>query len=842
MRGYVRDRSVARAAKFDRWRASATSALALLAGALLMGTTSIPASAQSAQPAPQGQTERRLSFDIPAQDLNGAVLAFADKAGIQVFYDVSRVQGLRSNGVRGDLTAQEALGRILAGTGLTFHFTGAKAVSLDKATVDATGADAAGAGVAANGATALPAVQVQGNDATTEDTGEARINDPQQITAVSKTGTKLEDLPSSVQVIPHEVLEQQGATMLRSAITNASGVNEGGADSLGFFDRFQIRGLDARIYSDGLSDGDQLNGIPHSLNGIERVEILEGPGSALFGSGPPGGTINLVHYEPSSTFHTGGSIQGGSFATVTGSAYVTGPTGIQGLDFRVDATVERSDGYRDLDSRDYEIRPVLTWQLDDHVIDFSLDARHIHQTPDSYGLIYLNGSPIKDVSRESKYSTPFAHGDQDIIRPTLSDKWDVTDYLTVTNRFSYMHRSVDILRNGDSGMVVGDEFTHRQLREQDDTDNTYYYQLEPVWKFDTGSVRHTLLTGFEFQHQDLHTNRATADLPNITDIFSPDIPESSTDDLTFLRDKTHSGAIDDLSATYLSLYATDQVDVTDDLKLRGGIRKDWWDTSIDPQAFVPDRLGPDGDPLEPGDTEKRKDAPVSWNIGALYKILPGVSPYVGVSKSYLANFNSENTQNGIAEPESALQYEAGIKFSLFDDKVVLNTAAFHVKRKNVAALLGDEPVFNSQRTEGVEADLDAQVTDQWHLLANVTAQDAELTSDPSSVTAKGNHPQGVPAYIANLWTTYDFSLAGIEGFQIGAGLNYRGKSYGNITNTNSIPSYVIANAEIGYQAENWGASVDVRNITNKRYFIAANGGGALVGEPLSAFLNVHVNY
>ena len=77
---------------------------------------------------------------------------------------------------------------------------------------------------------------------------------------------------------------------------------------------------------------------------------------------------------------------------------------------------------------------------------------------------------------------------------------------------------------------------------------------------------------------------------------------------------------------------------------------------------------------------------------------------------------------------------------------------------------------------------------------------------------------------------------------LGALLNGNFLSYGNITNTDSIPSYVIANAEISYDADNWGASVDVRNITNKRYFIAANGGGALVGDPLSAFLNIHVNY
>ncbi|HEY9131723.1 MAG TPA: TonB-dependent receptor plug domain-containing protein, partial [Dyella sp.] len=127
-----------------------------------------------------------------------------------------------------------------------------------------------------------------------------RANGPKQKVALGKTDTKLEDLPASVQVIPRALLSEQGATMLRDAVYNASGVNTGGQDSKGYYDHFLIRGLNAQVYSDGFSDGDQLSGLSHSLNGVERVEILEGPGSALFGSGPPGGTIDIVHYAPSS--------------------------------------------------------------------------------------------------------------------------------------------------------------------------------------------------------------------------------------------------------------------------------------------------------------------------------------------------------------------------------------------------------------------------------------------------------------------------------------------------------------------------------------------------------------
>lgn len=678
--------------------------------------------------------------------------------------------------------------------------------------------------------------------------GSDNVNNPKQVTGISKTGTRLEDLPASVQVIPRALLSEQGATMLRESVSNASGINEGGQDSKGYYDHFLIRGLNAQIYSDGYSDGDLLGGISHSLNGVERIEILEGPGSALFGSGPPGGTINIVHYTPSPEFHFGGNIQAGSFGTVSNSDYITGPTGISGLNYRVDATFSRADGFRDLYSRDDEIRPQLQWQLGNHTINFALDLRQIHETPDSYGLIYFHGTPISGVSIDSKYSTPFAFANENFVRPTISDSWKINDFLTINNRFSYLHRTLDVLGNGDSTStkVSDGEVVGRQLRQQDDNDNSFDYQLEPVWRFGTGSVAHTLLTGFEFQHQTIDTSRSTADLPNIPDAFAPVPPETSLANLKFLCDAKHSCDDDELAANYYSLYATDQIDVTDKLKVRAGVRQDWWDTSLTPLISVPGRFDSNGQPLLANVRYTQNNAPVSWNIGALYKVLPWMSPYVGVSKSHLANFNSENTQNGIGAPESALQYEAGIKFSFLQDRLVLNTALFDVERDNVAAAVtinGEESVvFDSQRTKGAEASLDAAVTDHLHVLVNVTAQHAVITDNPQGITSVGNHPQGAPAYMANLWTTYDFAIAGIPGFHIGAGVNYMGKSYSDITNVNSIPSYVIANAAFGYEARKWGIDVNVHNITDRRYFIAANAAGAYVGQSLSAFVNLHGDF
>lgn len=662
-----------------------------------------------------------------------------------------------------------------------------------------------------------------------------------EVSTLDKTGTKLEDLPGSVQVISREVLTEQGATMLRQGVTNASGVNYGGQDSKGFYDHFLIRGLNATIYSDGFTDGDELGGLSHSLNGVERVEILEGPGSALFGSGAPGGTIDIVHYTPSSERHYGASLLGGSFGTISNSDYATGPTGIAALNYRIDTTFSHSDGFRALSSHDYEARPSLEWQSQHHVIDFAVDVRQIHETPDSYGLIYFNGAPITNVPLESKYSTPFASAHQGFVRPTITDTWGVTHYLTINNRFSYLHRTVDALGNGDSTStkVSDGEVVGRQLRQQNDMDGSYDYQFEPVWKFATGSVQHTLLTGFEYLRQTIATSRSTADLPNIPDAFAPVPPETSVAGLTFLCDAKHSCDDDKLDANYYSVYATDQVDVTDRLKVRAGVRGDWFNTSLTPLISVPGRFGTDGQPLLAGVTDSRHDSPVSWNAGILYKLAPTVIPYFGASSSHLANFNSENTQNGVGAPESALQYEAGVKFPLFQNMVALNTAVFNVARNNVATLVtinGIETiVFDSQRTRGFEASFDGKMTEQWHLLANVTYQNPVITDNPQGVTSQGNRPQGAPAHMANLWTTYDFSIDGIRGFKAGAGLNYTGRTFSDITNVNHIPSFVIGNATLGFDKSDWGFHLNVDNFTDLRYFTAANAAGAYVGNPVAVY-------
>ncbi|QMV19957.1 TonB-dependent receptor [Granulicella sp. 5B5] len=657
----------------------------------------------------------------------------------------------------------------------------------------------------------------------------------EQVPTVGKTGTMLEDIPQSVVVIGHQLSDSQGDLELAETVRNASGVIQGGTDGFGFGDRFQIRGLEARIYNDGFSDGDERNGIPHSLNGVERVEILEGPGSSLFGSGPPGGTINLVHYTPSPRFGAGAQFQAGSFGLYSGSAYLTGATGVHGLDYRIDSLMQHKDGYRALTAGDYEIRPVVGFTASHNVLLFAGDGRYLQATPDPAGLIYYNHTPITVVPRETKYSTPFGFGDQSLGRFTASDVWQATPLVTVNNRFSYMYRNLSILRNGDGGSVVGSALTGRQLRNQQDVLNDFDYEGEPVWSFRTGSVHHTLLTGVEVQHQVDVSNRSTADLQSIANIFAPVIPETSRAGLSFLRDAAHSGFLDHLNASYEGLYATDQIDVTPRWKLRVGGREDFWQTTLAPQIFVPGRSLGNGVLIEPPSTYSRNDTPFSWNVGTVYRVLPGVSTFFGVAHSNLVNFSSEATQNGVEAPENGTQYEAGVKVAVLNDRVQMTAAAFHVMRNNVFSLVSDIPVFNDQLTQGGEGTVELVLNRRWKLTANGTGMHASLTDNPSNPAATGRRPQGVPNRIVNLWTSYNLPVGRGETFTLAGGFTNRSSMFADLLNTNSIPSYTTADAVASFKARGWSGEFGVRNLTNTLYFTAANGVGGFVGDARSYF-------
>jgi iron complex outermembrane receptor protein len=182
-----------------------------------------------------------------------------------------------------------------------------------------------------------------------------------------------------------------------------------------------------------------------------------------------------------------------------------------------------------------------------------------------------------------------------------------------------------------------------------------------------------------------------------------------------------------------------------------------------------------------------------------------------------------------------MQYEAGVKIAALNDRMMITAAAFHVMRNNVFSLVSDIPVFNDQLTQGGEGNVELALSHRWKLNANATGMHASLTDNPSDPAATGRRPQGVPNRIVNLWTSYDLPVGGHDAITLAGGFTNRSSMFADLLNTNSIPSYTTADAVANFHTHAWTGAFGVRNLTDVRYFTAANGAGGFVGESRSFF-------
>jgi iron complex outermembrane receptor protein len=231
----------------------------------------------------------------------------------------------------------------------------------------------------------------------------------------SKTDTPVRDVPASIQIVSQDTIKDQGASNVDQSIRNVSGVTQSSTSNYGFSNVYSIRGLGQSFLRDGITDGSTVNGYSRTLTDVERVEVLKGPGSALYGSLSPGGSVNLVTKRPQET--QAGSVKQtfGSFSNSQTTVDVTGAvTNDKKLLYRFNGSFQQKDGYRGLRNELLEIIPKFTWKPNDtNTINLDFDYRHIEVLADTYGIPFIGRELIK-VPRDTRYYTPFANNIQDI--------------------------------------------------------------------------------------------------------------------------------------------------------------------------------------------------------------------------------------------------------------------------------------------------------------------------------------------------------------------------------------------------------------------------------------------
>jgi iron complex outermembrane recepter protein len=652
-----------------------------------------------------------------------------------------------------------------------------------------------------------------------------------EATTATRTDTPLREIPQSIQVIPRQVLEDQQVIQLEEAVRNVSGVTSGNTFADTQDGGFVIRGFPSfDLY---LRNGfrDNAQGIREFAN-VERVEVLKGPASVLYGNLEPGGVINFVTEMPLSDPYYSAELELGNYGFVRPSIDFSGPLNDDGtLLYRLNAAYLNEDGFRDFNraTERYFIAPVLTWQISDRT-DLTLEFDYVSdERPFDRGLVVI-GDEVADIpisrilGEEDDFRQVEEVGAGYRFEHRFSDNW------RVRNAFRMLFSdSLDYAFQPDS-LDEATGILSRNLRSNDDHRESFALQTELVGEFSTGSIDHTLLFGIDWSRNTQRSNTRAAESTPSINIFDPEYdafrPERS--DLPLLT-------IDRFNATdTIGFFIQDQIDLLDNLHLLIGGRFD----IIDQSSFSF---------LSNTGSDQNEEA-FSPRIGILYRPIEPLSLYASYSQSFQPNVFTQS-DGSFLEPERGRQFEVGVRGEFLDDRLIANLAAYHLTKTNVATTDPDDPNFSlplgEVRSQGIELDVAGEILPGWNIIASYAYTDAEVTdSGDDPFFPEGLRNANVAPNTASLWTTYEIQTGTLQGLGFGIGVFYVDNRPGDFDNTYELPSFIRTDAAVYYRRDNWRAALNIKNLFDERYFAGADFGTTTVrpGEPFTIVGSIAVEF
>ncbi|MEM1256755.1 MAG: TonB-dependent siderophore receptor [Cyanobacteria bacterium P01_H01_bin.21] len=659
---------------------------------------------------------------------------------------------------------------------------------------------------------------------------------PSGASTATRTDTPLRDIPQSIQVVPRQVIEDQGITRIGDALRNVSGVTRQ-RDRSNASDRFTIRGFDqSRILRNGFRTGSTVGGtLATAPNTVERIEVIKGPASVLYGQVEPGGVVNFVTEQPSRDPFYDLAFTAGSFGYIEPSIDLSGPlTADERLTYRLNTSYQNSDSFRDfVESDRIVVAPTLRYEFSDAT---SLTFEYVHLDSSQ---TYDEGLPIDpiafDLPRERTLSEP-----DDTYENTTN-----SFYLTLDHRFNDTIR----LRSGFGAelsdvdetafRLIFDGFdpetgnNSRQYSDREIAIDNLSWQTDLISEFNTGSIEHQLLAGFELARTEGSESRADLfDLENILtiNVFDPQYG-------TLVPDSDNRNVIGELETrlSVLGLYLQNQVALLPNLKLLVGGRYDF--TRIETESdlvFVGESFV--------GSSEFNGEA-FSPRVGLVYQPIEPISLYASYSRSFVPT--SETTVDGdVIEPERGTQYEVGVRGEFGD--VSVNLAAYDITKTNIARTDPNNPSFSipvgEVRSRGIELDVAGKIVDGWNIIGSLFFNDAFISEGDD------NNPEddiliNAPDSGASLWTTYEIQTGDLQGLGFGAGLFYVGDREAEIPNDVVLPSYVRGDASIFYNRDNWQAQLNFQNLFNTDYFESTQNTGLIFpGAPFTIVGRISVRF
>jgi iron complex outermembrane receptor protein len=641
----------------------------------------------------------------------------------------------------------------------------------------------------------------------------------------TRTNIPIRDVPQSIQVIPRQVIEDQAANDIEDVLRNVSGVAQQGGDAA---KQINIRGLDAtdNIVTDGISIGG-VGQLDFDLSNIEQVEVLKGPSSVLYGSGEPGGKINLVTKKPLPEPFYELKATVGNFDFYQGTVDLTGPLNDnQTILYRLNASYGNTGSFIDfVESGEFALFPVVSFQVGKNTT-LILKGSYENQSeilgtdlpvvgtvlPNPLGQIPRNrflGEPDFNRFKTSRGYVGFS------LDHRFSDDWSIRNqFIAAFATSNFRQVFFDALED--------DNRTVTRSANQGEGDNqTYTLQTDLNGKFKTGIINHDLLVGVELG-QSISTNRFrdAANTPSI-DLFEPEYGNLPTD---------FEGTLDEkIVGNTMGVYAQDLLAIGDKVKILIGGRFD-----LSSERFE-DRLA--------GTTDTNGASAFSPRVGIVYQPIKPVSLYAGWSRSFTPNFGTDFNGNPF-KPTTGEQFEVGIKNEFLNGKVTSTLAAYQITRKNDFVADPDNPGFDiqigEQRSRGMDFDLSGEVLPGLRLIATYAYTDARITEDTTG--REGNRLGSVPQHSGSLWAVYELQAGTLKGFGFGAGIFAVGDFPNNSEDDAvEVPGYLRTDALLYYRRDNWRMQFNIQNLFNTEYFETPFG-GVVYGAPFTVKGQISVTF
>ncbi len=657
-------------------------------------------------------------------------------------------------------------------------------------------------------------------------------------TTVTGTDTPIIETPFSVQVIPEDLIRDRQSKDIKDVLSNVSGVNYNGDVQSRSGGTFSIRGFSGvPTLRDGFRQfgtGEGQTQPASEIANLERVEVLKGPASILYGAIEPGGLINLVSKKPLSTPFYKVEVQGGSRNLISPRFDVSGPLTTDGkVLYRVNGLYQTINSVRNLTQPDQKsfIAPTIAWKVGDKT-NLSVSAEYLESNrPADFGLPAV-GTSVANISRDRIITEPTDRVTNQSLNIGYGLDHQFSDNWKLRNAFRYASNQYAF---GVIALPLGFDPTtntvNRFFATQDAQTKDYTFQTNLTGEFTTGDVKHKLLVGADYVRRE---SRIFSSLgaPTAIDLFNPvfgTVKPSRADLPGFGGDST--------SGNSFGFFIQDQVDLVKNLKLLAGIR---YDTLSQTTTNIP------GAATQPGSTSLTASA-LTPQLGLLYQFNKGLSAYGSYSQSFLPN--SGTTLSGAAlEPQRGKGYEIGVKSDLIDGKLFATLAYFDISKQNVRLTDPTNPLFSitsgEQNSRGIEFDITGEPTPGLKLVASYAYTDAKVGADLDP-TLVGKKLFGVPEHAASFWATYELQRGEMKGLGFGAGLNFKGDRQGDLENTFRLGSYLTADAAIFYKKDDWRFALNLKNIGDAKYVESGFGlptSANNFGDPFTVIGSVGVEF